>query len=264
MNLPDPVVLIFDIDGTVGNYRTGSRALFRALLRYAASLGNPLHRCQFSDYLEKMRQIPKAGRTDRAILADVFQQFEIASQWHGQVQADFIHENVRLIRRSVASACGKIQELLQAIQQHERLVPVLLTGNFEEIARTKLERISIHNYFSLGSFGEISPERNDLFPPLLDTLRQRYPNLRPEETIIIGDTPNDISLARRFSCRVLAVACGMHSREELARLQPDHLIDSWTGLSDLLPLLPELSQNSYLAREGVRSPLNRPAGKTGL
>ena len=42
-----------------------------------------------------------------------------------------------------------------------------------------------------------------------------------QETVIIGDTPHDITCARAFGARVIAVATGRHSTAELAAHAPD-------------------------------------------
>jgi len=49
--------------------------------------------------------------------------------------------------------------------------------------------------------------------------------LRPEQFIVIGDTPNDIACARHFGARVVAVATGrIHSAEDLLEHKPDALL----------------------------------------
>src|SRR2546425_112413 len=50
-------------------------------------------------------------------------------------------------------------------------------------------------------------------------------NLRPDQFIVIGDTPNDIACARHFGARVVAVATGrIHSAGDLRAHDPDALL----------------------------------------
>lgn len=51
----------------------------------------------------------------------------------------------------------------------------------------------------------------------------------PEDCIVIGDTPADISCAKANGMQAVAVATGRYSRAQLAEHQPDVL------LSDLTP-----------------------------
>jgi phosphoglycolate phosphatase-like HAD superfamily hydrolase len=44
---------------------------------------------------------------------------------------------------------------------------------------------------------------------------------------VIGDTPKDIACARAIGARVIAVATGQVSRQELADHAPDVLLDSF-------------------------------------
>jgi phosphoglycolate phosphatase len=54
-----------------------------------------------------------------------------------------------------------------------------------------------------------------------------------DRTYYIGDTTGDIREAKMAGIRTVAVTWGWHSRERLAKLQPDYLIDN---PSDLLSI----------------------------
>ena len=43
---------------------------------------------------------------------------------------------------------------------------------------------------------------------------------------VVGDTPNDVNCARAINARVLAVATGIHPREDLAASEPHELVDT--------------------------------------
>jgi phosphoglycolate phosphatase-like HAD superfamily hydrolase len=42
---------------------------------------------------------------------------------------------------------------------------------------------------------------------------------------VIGDTPHDVRSGRAIGARVVAVANGFGTREELVAARPDHLLD---------------------------------------
>jgi phosphoglycolate phosphatase-like HAD superfamily hydrolase len=50
--------------------------------------------------------------------------------------------------------------------------------------------------------------------------------VRPEQVVVIGDTPRDIACARAGGVRVIAVATGRYSAADLAAHQPDVLLES--------------------------------------
>ena len=82
----------------------------------------------------------------------------------------------------------------------------LLTGNFEPIARLKIERAGLGGYFEAGegAFGSDSVSRSEL-PAIARRRAGSWPRSR---TVVIGDTPRDIACARADEVRVVAVATG--------------------------------------------------------
>jgi phosphoglycolate phosphatase len=119
------------------------------------------------------------------------------------------------------------REVLQHIASHPRYVSALLTGNIEPAAYLKLELAGLAEYFKLpGAFGDSSFDRRDLPAIAARRINEHLgAELKPEQFIVIGDTPNDIACARHFGARVLAVASGrMHSAEELLVHEPDALV----------------------------------------
>jgi phosphoglycolate phosphatase len=58
-----------------------------------------------------------------------------------------------------------------------------------------------------------------------------------EEILVIGDTPLDVECARAIGARVVAVATGVHSREELAATSPDLLLDDLSDAAEVWRLL---------------------------
>lgn len=59
--------------------------------------------------------------------------------------------------------------------------------------------------------------------------------ISPEETIVVGDTTFDLQMGQGAGCRVCGVSYGNHSREKLSSVKPDFIIDSFSGLRDIVP-----------------------------
>ena len=55
-----------------------------------------------------------------------------------------------------------------------------------------------------------------------------------DDLLVIGDTPLDVQCARAIGARVVAVATGVHSYDELAATEPDVLL---ANLADPRPVL---------------------------
>ena len=70
-------------------------------------------------------------------------------------------------------------------------------------------------------------------------VRQELDWGEPNEVWVIGDTPLDVQCARAIGVRVLAVATGMFSRDEIAVGEPDQLLEDLGDTDRVVPILVE-------------------------
>ncbi len=61
--------------------------------------------------------------------------------------------------------------------------------------------------------------------------------------IIVGDSPKDIASAQKNDLRILAVATGMHSEEELRKIQKFNVVKENWQKNELLEAIYEISVN---------------------
>ncbi|RMD57476.1 MAG: HAD family hydrolase, partial [Nitrospirae bacterium] len=102
----------------------------------------------------------------------------------------------------------------------------LLTGNIEEGAWFKLKSFNISQYFTFGGFSSDDEERDKLLPIALKKLYDKFKlNIQPEESLVIGDTPRDVTCAKPHGAKVLGVATGSYSCEELKSYGADWVLD---------------------------------------
>ena len=59
-------------------------------------------------------------------------------------------------------------------------------------------------------------------------------NARPEESLVVGDTVNDVLAARSIPMRVAAVRSPFGDSAELVSARPDFLLESLTELREVL------------------------------
>jgi phosphoglycolate phosphatase-like HAD superfamily hydrolase len=214
-------VVLFDIDGT----------LVHAVRR-------PEYRGRIRQMLEgvfgtcgRISEVDFGGKTDLLIYREALECEGISVS---AIQARLPRletEMVALLEEMAATgevfrACEGVRQLLDALARDARFVTSLLTGNVEQLAHAKLRSVGIHHYFKhRGAFGSDAEERDHL--PAIAAARINTAlkqTLAPERFIIIGDTPRDIQCARHFGARVLAVATGMHSVEQLQTHAPDAVL----------------------------------------
>ena len=224
-------LILFDIDGTlVLTGRAGMRAMSRA--------------CR--DLIESpdpMAGVAFAGRTDWSILVDTFRN-------HGRTLDPALLEHLR--QRYVANLAEEIhapgtgvkdvmpgvRELLETLDRREDAALGLLTGNFLEGARIKLEYFDLWKYFPCGAFGGDAANRNDLVPIARKrALEYGLPEVEPSRVLVVGDTPSDVECALVAGATPVAVATGGYSVEQLRASGAEIMFDDLSNTAAFLELL---------------------------
>jgi phosphoglycolate phosphatase len=204
-------LILFDIDGTlVLTGGAGMRAMNRACEDLVRS-DNALAGVTF------------AGRTDWSILDDILRN-------HGHTLDELLLESLRqryvthLVEEIQLAGCGVkdvmpgVRELLDALTTRGDARVGLLTGNFVEGARVKLEYFDLWKYFPWGAFGGDAANRNALVPIAVARAREHgieVEGISPADILVIGDTPSDIECALVAGATPVAVATGSYSLEQL-------------------------------------------------
>jgi phosphoglycolate phosphatase-like HAD superfamily hydrolase len=236
-------LLLFDVDGTL--VLTGGAAV-RAM----------------NDAFEEVfgvggafDHVPMPGRTDGAILADAFTRAVPQSQIladamsaagvrpvDGEIArykqvyfarfAEEIHKPVQVDparpgRHRFKGVLPGVRELLDALQPRPDVFLGLLTGNYEQGARIKLEYFDLWRYFRCGAYGDDSLDRHALVPVAVARSRETgCPAVHPRDVVIIGDTPLDVACARDAGVNCLAVATGGYSVDALRAAGASVVFDS--------------------------------------
>jgi phosphoglycolate phosphatase-like HAD superfamily hydrolase len=196
----------------------------------------------------RLHELSVSGMTDLQIVAEALRDegFDEAAirERATELAAVYLEELERLTRgEDVYLALPGVRAALEAVENHPRYLNSLLTGNVEPAARLKLRAVGLEQFFRLpGAFGEDSHDRRDL-PALARERLSRHlgVDLKPEQLVVIGDTPNDIACARHSNARVVAVATGRTYRAaDLAPHEPDALLEDLTDTELLMRTLAEL------------------------
>lgn len=206
------MLLLFDIDGTL---------LLRASDPHRRALLDALTRVYGLDD-PGSQAVAAAGRTDTQIARDLAiacglpeGRFDARLE---EFQAACTRSFLRCCPESLASHVAPgVLEVLDALSRERTVRLSLLTGNYEPIARLKLERAGIAHYFpaNQGAFGSDAEQRELLGPIARERAGAPGPPYSRALTTVIGDTPLDIACARADGLRVIAIATGPYSAAEL-------------------------------------------------
>ena len=210
-------LLLFDIDGTlVLTGGAGSRAMTRA---FAATHGLE----------DALKTVDLAGRTDRIIMRDALSQ---AGRDHQDVDLDefreaycaALREEIRKPGTGRRGLLPGVRPLLERLAARDDVRLALLTGNFRASAEIKLSAFGIWDFFSWGAFADDAIERDDLIRIAHGRHETEHGRaIEPDRVVVIGDTPHDIRCARAGGARVVAVATGNYTLDQLQGHQPDAL-----------------------------------------
>jgi len=131
-----------------------------------------------------------------------------------------------------------VRDLLDALASRSDVYLALLTGNFAEGARLKLQHFDLWRYFECGAFGDTVHERNELLADALARVEACSGlNAHPSRSIVIGDTPLDVGVAVAGGARSIAVATGSHSTEQLLASGADVVFEDLSDLEKVLAVL---------------------------
>lgn len=218
------LVCLFDIDGTLLASGGAGKAALESALEDEFATPVRVH-------------IPYSGRTDRAIIRDLF----LA---HGIPET---HENVRRVlgaylqrlpdclKRFQGKVLPGIHDLLTALRGREQVCLGLLTGNVRAGAETKLGHFGLYEHFSFGGFGDHHFDRDDVAREAFTAVHQNFgSHIVPDQVWVIGDTPLDVCCARAIGAKVIAVATGTHPFDELSNCQPDLVLRDLSDFNHLL------------------------------
>lgn len=231
MSNRDPVLLLFDIDGTLLRVTGGSR---RALLEAVSTVtGSSV----------SIDGVSFAGRTDPAIFRDVLAKNEIAvaAPDFNAILQTYAEVAQETIRPTDVEVLPGVCRLLAVLGRRRDVALGLVTGNVRPVANHKLEVAGLREPFLAGAFGSDHSKRKSLPPLAIQRVAdQTAIAFSRETTVVVGDTPHDIRCAQQSGLRSVAVCTGRPNRAALAACTPDLLLDTFEQHDDVIDRLVRL------------------------
>jgi phosphoglycolate phosphatase len=186
----------------------------------ADGLGTRLYEVVFAEMFgrELTAVAPKAGRTDRAIIADTL-------ALSGVPVSEIVPFLASLTRAAEAGGVpGAVRPLPGAAEAIAALAAAgirqsVLTGNIRPMAALKLERAGLREHLDLdaGAYGDAHEVRAELVTAARAAAGRAYgTDFAGPRTVLIGDTPLDVAAALATGARVVAVATGSYPAGDLA------------------------------------------------
>jgi phosphoglycolate phosphatase-like HAD superfamily hydrolase len=216
-------LVLFDIDGTL--IRTGGAGVRAFGHAFAMEFRLP----------GATEHLSFAGRTDTGVVQELFARHHIAPTPENfrRFFDCYVFWLDHLLGESRGHACPGVARFLAelaALESPPRLG--LLTGNIRLGAEIKLRHHALWQHFETGAFGDDHHNRNEL-ARIARRRGHRHVarELRDDEILVIGDTPLDIECARAIRARILAVATGGSSPDELRAHRPHWTVPDLTHIT---------------------------------
>jgi phosphoglycolate phosphatase len=237
----DDVLVLWDIDGTLLSAGGVGRDLYDVV--FVQLFGRSLSACA-----------PMAGRTDRAIILETL---TLAG----------VDEPRRYVDPFIAGLGAHAPSMRSAMVSRGRVLPgaaaalalvggqahqSVLTGNIRPLAEVKLTALGLREGLDLciGAYGDDHEDRAQL----VEVARRRAAGVHGRfspsafagtSTVVIGDTPLDVSAALCAGARAIGVATGSYSADDLAAAGAHAVLPALTDPSLVLEtLFGRLSSNS--------------------
>lgn len=237
-------LVLFDIDGTL--LMAGDRAHATALLdafREVFTLEPDLEGVSFAGMLD--------AQIVRQLLAKHPIDLEDAEQLIPEVMR-IMGERYLAAMRGISLRDRLLPGVTRTVDELEagRFPLGTLTGNARVVGQAKLHAAGIGSLARIGAYGDTAHERHQLVEIALKVARTRLgADILPAQTVLIGDTPQDIAAAKHAGARVLAVATGRYDLDRLAAHDPDELVPDLTNAGQVAEIVAKLTQQGSGRRE---------------
>ncbi|MER7933031.1 MULTISPECIES: haloacid dehalogenase-like hydrolase [unclassified Streptomyces] len=126
---------------------------------------------------------------------------------------------------------------LAAVQEAEHLIPTVVTGNLRRNAETKLSALGLISYLdtSIGGYASDDPIRPALVRIAQDRAAAKHGGrFRRDNTVIVGDSLEDVRTGLEGGANVIAIASGTTSQHQLRAAGADHVLPDLTSPTALL------------------------------
>lgn len=207
-------LILWDIDGTLMTcYNDGTKAMNETFRRRT---GNP----------NVIGEIKVGTAMDSVLVEGIMEKFEIPKSEKAAVTEEFAEILTEIVyNNKTRRVLPGVSEILDRLEARDDVFMGLITSNFRVGAEIKLESVGLGGRFDFGGFGDFPGEKWDAALAAIKEVEKREGPFKKENIFIVGDTKYDINCARKTGVRVISVATGWASYEDLEREKPDFLFE---------------------------------------
>jgi phosphoglycolate phosphatase-like HAD superfamily hydrolase len=222
------ILVLWDIDHTLIETRGVGGEIYAEAFK--AVTGQPLN------------HMPAlSGRTEPVIFREALQANSVTDT--GDLYERFAAEQARGYAsradelRHRGRALPGVENALRALAKRGDVIQSVLTGNTRPAAEIRLQTFGLDHYidFNSGAYGTDDETRANLVKIACQHAEAAHGGrFDATSTVLIGDTPNDVTAAYEGGARIIAIASGSTSADELADAGADKVFEDLTQTDELL------------------------------
>ena len=106
-----------------------------------------------------------------------------------------------------------------------------VTNKLSQFTNTILETLDIQDKFGIVISGDTLAKKKPDPLPLLHAAK--YFGVKPERSLMVGDSVNDVSAARAAGFQILCVSYGYNLGQDIRLANPDYMVDSLADLVNI-------------------------------
>src|SRR5262249_23481836 len=205
-------------------------------------VGRKLYRAAFEEITGRQveHKVALTGRTEPAILAETMMMHGLAPS--DDYQAKYAEALARQYEQHTDQLHARgprrpgAREALAALAEQPDVIQTVLTGNLRAVAVIKLRVFGLEAFLDLevGAYGDDEAYRPKLVAVAQQRASTKYGgDFSRDNTVVLGDSPNDVETGIKGGAKVIGVASGKSSVAELRAAGALSVIQDLTDLSQL-------------------------------
>lgn len=218
MNLSSLQLIIFDLDGTLVNSVPDLTDALNIVLKLPKN-----------NYFNEVEVKKMVGSGIRKLLEDAIKKVEYKGCIE-QLLIDFKTQyNNNLVNKT--TPYEGVVETLKNIPSH--IKKAVLSNKLDPFTKKVIQGVNLENHFDLILGANIDIYKSKPSPEGIEYILNSL-NIKPENTLMIGDSTHDIHAGQKANITTCAVTYGYRSRDILEKENPNFIIDNLTEIIELI------------------------------
>lgn len=180
------------------------------------------------------------GMTDPEIIIRIVEKYDVDDQFiQSRLKECMDHmqlQYARIVQSENIVILEGVSDLLTKLDQ-KGFVLGLVTGNLETIARAKLKKIGLNEFFKFGGFGSDHVSRTELVKIAIRRAGKLFDLDDTRRIFHFGDAPQDMRAAREAGVTPIGVTTGVFSADELEAAGAFKVIPNFSDTDQIIQIL---------------------------